>query len=158
MATSSPVSTLSEKSSDISKWFDELVSSIRVEEMQIVTGIAPKEKQDFWKPFLENNMLEIARKNRESSSMLIIPDLLANYFAGIKLRNIELKSLSFQLSDSKILVWTVVKDDDEATMDQLFLLEAEINAKYGNFGFHVSTTILEESDNCTVPSQFKSVI
>jgi hypothetical protein len=158
MAAITPVSTLTEKSADISKWFDELVSSIRVEEMQIVTGIAPKEKQDFWKPFLENNMLEIARKNRESSGMLIIPDLLANYFAGIKTRNIDLKSLSFQLSDSKILVWSVVKDDDEATMDQLFLLEAEINAKYGNFGFHVSTTILEESDNCTVPPQFNSVI
>jgi hypothetical protein len=34
------VSTLSEKSADISKWFDELVSSIRVQEMQIVTGNA----------------------------------------------------------------------------------------------------------------------
>ena len=74
-------------------------------------------------------MLEIARKNRESSGMLIIPDLLANYFGGIKTRNIELKSLSFQLSDSKILVWSVVKDDGEATMDQLFLFEAEVNAK-----------------------------
>jgi len=77
---------------------------------------------------------------------------LSNYFAGIKTRNIELKSLSFQLSDSKILVWSVVKDDDEATMNQLFLLEAEINAKYSNFGFHVSTTILEESDNCSATS------
>jgi hypothetical protein len=113
-------------------------------------------KQDFWKPFLENNMLEIARKNRESSGMLIISDLLANYFAGIKTRNIELKSLSFQLSDSKILVWSVVKDDDEATMDQLFLLEAEINAKYGEYGFHVSTTILEESDNCSATSSLLS--
>ena len=64
MTSMTPFTTLSEKSADISKWFDELVSSIRVEEMQIVDGIAPKEKQDFWKPFLENNMLEIAHKTR----------------------------------------------------------------------------------------------
>ena len=135
-----------QNSANFSKWFDELVSSIRVDEMQIITGVDPQEKQDFLKLFSENNFLDIVRKNSEGTGMLIILDLLANYFKGIKTRCIEFKLLSCQLSDSRILVYSVVKDDDEATMDQLFLLEAEVNAKYGNLGFHVSTTILEESD------------
>jgi hypothetical protein len=152
-----PTPTLS-ASTDISQWFDNFVASIRAEELQLVSGIAIQEKKDFWKPLLENNTLEIAARTREAGSMLIIPELVTDYINGFKLRDIKLFSLSLQLSDSNILVWAVVNDDDEATMDQLFLLEAEVNAKYSDYGLHISTTIMEKSDNCAIPSQFQPVI
>lgn len=151
-------STLSENSTDIAKWFDSFVASIRVEELQLVSGIANKEKHEFWKPFLENNSLEIGSRSRENGSRLIIPELVSDYLFGIKERKVDLNSLSLQLSDSKILVWAVVNDDDEQAMDQLFLQEAVVNAKYGDYGFHISTTIVEKTDNCATPSQFQSVI
>lgn len=154
--TLSPI--LSENSTDIAKWFDSFVASIRVEELQLVSGIANMEKREFWKPFLENNSLEIGSRSRENGSRLIIPELVSDYLYGIKQRKVDLNSLSLQLSDSKILVWAVVNDDDEQAMDQLFLQEAVVNAKYGDYGFHISTTIVEKTDNCAIPSQFQSVI
>jgi hypothetical protein len=90
--------------------------------------------------------------------MLIIPELVTDYINGFKLREIKLSSLSLQLSDLNILVWAVVNDDDEETKDQLFLLEAEVNAKYSDYGLYISTTIMEKSDNCAIPSQFHPVI
>jgi len=152
-----PSTNLAAKSADISQWFDDLVSTIRVEQIQLESGIAIKEKQDFWRPFLENNSLEIAVKSREMSSRLIIPELIGHYLSGLKERNVILNSLSLQLSDSKILVWAIVNDDDEKAMDQLFLQEAVVNAKYGDYGFHISTTVMEKSDGCATPPQFHSV-
>ncbi|MEI6143797.1 MAG: hypothetical protein WCP85_31245 [Mariniphaga sp.] len=149
---------LTENSTDISKWFDGFVAAIRADELQLVSGVADNKKREFWKPFLENNSLVIGARSRESGSMLIIPDLVADYLYKIRAQKIELVSLSLQLSDSKILVWAVVNDEDEQAMDQLFLQEAAINAKYGDYGFHISTTIVEKSDNCQTPSQFQPVM
>lgn len=146
---------LKDRNLDVSKWFDNFVASLRAEELQLVSGIANQEKKEFWKSVLENNNLELAYKSREMSSMMIIPDLLSHYILGLKKRNVALNSISLQLSDSKILVWAVVPNDDENAMNQLFLEEAVINAKYCDSGFHISTTIMEESDNCETPSQFQ---
>lgn len=153
-----PTLEISNKNIDISNWFDHFVASIRSEEIQLVSGIASQEKNDFWKPIFENNHFEIAKRNRETASMLLIPKLFTDYVNGIKSRSVNLISLSFQLSDSIILVWAVVNDDDEQSMDSLFLQEAEVNAKYSDHGFHISTTIMEKSDNCLIPSHFQKFI
>ena len=157
MNTTSPSITLSDKRTDISQWFDNLVNSIRLEELQLVSGVADKVKQDFWRPLLENNNLDIALRSREMSSRLIVPELISDYLIGLRERNINLISLSLQLSDSKLLVWVVVNDDDEASGDQLFLHEAMINSKYSYYGFHISTTIMEKSDDCSTPSQYHQI-
>ncbi len=149
-----PSPNTANKSADTTQWFDNLVTTIRSEQLQLESGIADKEKQAFWKPMMENNSLQIALTTREMSSRLIIPELIINYLNGLKTRVVDINSLSFQMSDSKILVWAIVNDDDEDSMDQLFLQEAEINAKFAEYGFHVSTTIMEKSDNCTTPPQF----
>jgi len=152
-----PSPNIADKNADITQWFDNLVASLRGEQLQLESGIADKEKQAFWKPMMENNSLQIAVTTREMSSRLIIPELIINYLNGLKKRTVDISSLSFQMSDSKILVWAIVNDDDEDSMDQLFLQEAEVNAKFAEYGFHVSTTIMEKSDNCTTPPQFHPV-
>lgn len=153
-----PAVDILNKNTDITQWFDHFVASILSDEIQLVSGIATEDKKDFWKPFIEDNHLEIAKRSRESASILLIPNLLTDYVNGLKRRKIELVSLLFQLSDSIILVWAVVSDDDEQSMDALFLQEAEVNAKYSDHGFHISTTIMEKSDNCPTPSHFQKFI
>jgi hypothetical protein len=150
-------SDIADKNATITQWFDNLVASIRGEQLQLESGIADREKQAFGNPIMENNSLQIALTSREMSSRLVIPQLIINYLNGLKKRTVEINSLSFQMSDSKILVWAVVNDDDEDSMDQLFLQEAEVNAKFAEYGFHVSTTIMEKSGNCATPPHFHSV-
>ena len=96
----SAISEITDRKEDISYWFDKLVSSIRTDELQLVTNIAPKDVKDFWKPFIEDNHLEIAKRSKESAFMLLIPDLLTDYIGGIKKREIDILSLSFQLRNN----------------------------------------------------------
>ena len=154
---------LASKSTDgnmnnISSWFDHFVASIRADELLLETGLADEDKRGFWKPLIEADMMEIGIRSREVGSKLIITKLLSNYITGITKRGVDLCSLSLQLSNSSILVWAVVNDDDEKSMNQLFLQEAETNATFSEYGFHISTTIMEKSDNYSVPNQFQPFI
>ncbi|MDP3431909.1 MAG: hypothetical protein Q8T04_02950 [Bacteroidota bacterium] len=153
-----PTLNVTGKDTETSKWFDTFVASIRVDEIKLKSGIASQEMKEFYKPLIENNFLEIAKNGRYAASVILIPFLITDYINGIKERDINLRSLSFQLSDSIILVWAVVNDDDEQAMDRLFLQEAEVNAKYKGHGFHISTTIMEVSDNCATPSHFQKYL
>jgi hypothetical protein len=67
-------------------------------------------------------------------------------------------SLALQLSESKLLVWAVIKDDDELCENQLFLAEAAVNSRFYQYGFHISTTLVEESDSCKIPNHFIEVV
>lgn len=66
--------------------------------------------------------------------------------------------LALGLSESKILVWSEIKDDDEETEDALLLIEAKINGKYRPFGFYVNSTIIEESDRISIPPHYQTII
>jgi hypothetical protein len=143
---------------NISSWFDNFVASIRADELLLETGLADEDKRSFWKAVIEDDMMEIGIRSREVGSKLIITKLLSNYITGINKRGIDLCSLSLQLSNSSILVWAIVNDDDDNSMDQLFLQEAETNAMFSDHGFHISTTIMEKSDNYSVPNQFQPVL
>jgi len=54
-----------------------------LEELQLVSGVADKVKQDFRRPLLENNNLDIALRSREMSSRLIVPELISDYLIGL---------------------------------------------------------------------------
>ena len=62
------------------------------------------------------------------------------------------------LSDSKILVWAVVDDNDEKTEDALIIAEAKVNGKYYEKGFYLNSTIIEKSDNLSVPPHYQKII
>ena len=59
------------------------------------------------------------------------------------------------LSDASVLVWAEIADDDELMEDQLRLAQAKINAQYSQYGFYLSSTIVEESDCMPIPSHYQ---
>ena len=48
-------------------------------------------------------------------------------------------------------------DDDTENEERLFKAEAVVNAKYYQYGFHLSLTIVEKSDEISVPPHFVTI-
>ena len=87
----------------------------------------------------------------------ILKNMLVDYFAEITKRKINTISIAFNYTNSGLLVWAVINDDDEKSEDNLLLSAAKINAKYNKYGFSVSSTILEKSDNYPIPEHYKTI-
>lgn len=101
---------------------------------------------------------EIYNAGRVQSSMYFVKRMLKEYFDSIKDYSSKPLKLALELSDAKILVWAEIADDDEAAEDALILSEAKANGKFGEYGFHISSTIVEKSDSLPIPSQYQLVI
>lgn len=139
------------------KWFDDLVSSIRVDQLQLETNTASAEKETFYNNFISGNHIENMAEMRSITSKTFIEELVFFYLKELKLRAVHLEKLAFVLSDAKVLVWAEINDNDDSNEDNLLLSEAKTNAHFSKYGFHVSSTIVEESDSLEVPPHYQKV-
>lgn len=151
------VKTPTETSNLFEGWFDEFVASIRADQIQLETFIATKEKKEFYDLMISGSQNEIMHLARNASSIQFIKNIIFEYIHELNVRQCKPTKLAFNLSDAKVLVWAEIEDNDENTEDNLLLAEAKVNADYYKFGFHISSTILENSDHYPVPSQYKPV-
>ncbi|MCX6282404.1 MAG: hypothetical protein NTU51_10615 [Bacteroidetes bacterium] len=140
------------------QWFDEFIAFLRSDQIQISAGIAPKEKLDFYNVMMSGDLNKILYASRSLTSVQFIKNILYEFSQELKQRNCKPLQLSVNYSDARVLVWAIVNDDDENTEDDLLMAEAKINAKYHQFGFHISSTILEASDNYPIPPQYRSIL
>jgi hypothetical protein len=141
------------------KWFNDLIDTIKSHQLMIESGVASKEIKSIYEPFINSDFDEIHKNARKMSSKYFIQKLVIEYINEVteRMQGSNPNKLALQLSDSQILVWSEIKDDDENAEDSLLLAEAKINAMFGDVGFHISSTILEESDNYPIPEQFSRV-
>lgn len=142
----------------VESWFDEFVGTIRAEQLQLQTSVASQEKKDFWSLMISGNQNEILHQGRTATSIHFIQSIILEFLRELNERGCKPLKLAFDLSDAKILVWAVINDDDELTEDKLLLSEAKVNAHYYKYGFHISSTILENSDHYPIPSHYKSAL
>jgi hypothetical protein len=153
-----PMQAQIKKESNLKKWFDDLVSTIRKDQLLIETGTASKEVRTMYEFLSKADQDELHENIRTTNSHYFIKKLVLDYIHEVKLRGKNPEKLALQLSESRILVWAEIKDDDEETEDALLLAEAKINSKYNHVGFNISSTILEKSDNFKIPEQFSSAL
>ncbi|WP_010664841.1 hypothetical protein [Marinilabilia salmonicolor] len=140
------------------QWFEELIASIKSDYLQLSTGIASQEKQRFYNHLMTEDSLELAKISRIQSARMIISELVTEFLSEIKNSPLKPIKLALKLSVSEILVWAVINDNDEETEDALLLAEARVNAKYYKMGFHVNTTVVENSDHFNTPPHYQPVI
>ena len=149
------------KTEDVSlnqdKWFEELIASIRVDQLQLDSGVASDSKKGFYQTMMEGNTLKLAQIGRETSTQQFVLNIVKDYFEEFKSRKIKPLHLGLELNDASILVWAEINDEDEQAERDLILAEAMINAKYSSYGFYISSTIVEKSDRLSVPSHYQKV-
>lgn len=138
-------------------WFERMLNSLQVDYLQLQTDTADEEKKRMYDIMINGKYSEMFSDMRRTSSQFFIEQLIKEYLNELKKRQVTPKQIAFDLSDAKVLVWTEINDSDENSEDGLILAEAKINAKYSKYGFHISSTIVENSDNISVPPHYSIV-
>lgn len=134
-------------------WFENLIDSIQRDQTELKTGLASKEKENFYSAFISGSEHKIIQQNRDSILQYYISRILFEYVNELNGQNISPTKLAFDYSDSKVLVWAEI--DSESVEDKLILTQAKINSKFSKEGFCVSTTIVEKEDGLNIPGHYK---
>ncbi|WP_460914577.1 hypothetical protein [Spirosoma areae] len=139
-------------------WFDNFMNHLRVDRMSLETNTATTEKQSFYQRMATANAADLALTSRTQSSQYFLGRLILDYVEELKQRLVEPRQLAMDFSDASVLVWAEIDDDDEVMEDQLRLAQAKINAQYSQYGFYLSSTIVETSDCLAIPSHYQSIL
>ncbi len=139
------------------QWFDDMVAGLRVDQFLMETKNLAKEKQQVYDAMFNKNYTEMHDYVRNMSSQYFIKNLIDTYLFSLAEYQRIPKKLGLELSNSKVLVWAEISSDDEETEDALILSAAKVNQEFSKFGFHISSTIVEEEDNLDLPSHYKEV-
>jgi len=86
--------------------------------------------------------------------MFFIKKMLYSFITFLKESDVKFSKMALDLSDSKILAWLELFDDDEKSEDNLIISEAKVNAEFEKYGFKISTTYVEESDKLNIPPHY----
>ena len=147
-----------EANEKIRNWFDSLVGNLLADQLSIETNTASEEKNSLYNVLINGEEFEVQNMVRVASSMHFIKHLILDYLNELKNKNKKPLKLALDFSDAKVLVWAEIKDNDEETEDALILAEAKVNAKYSDYGFHLTSTIVEKCDKLKVPPHYKKLI
>ena len=105
----------------------------------------------------ETNQWFVEMVSKKTSSAFFIKNLIDSYFIELGERRARPNRVALELSNSKVLVWAEIENDDELTEDALILSAAKVNYAFSTFGFHISSTIVEVADKLNVPKHYKEV-
>jgi hypothetical protein len=142
---------------NVQQWFDEMVTNLRYDQTLLEIDVLEENKKSIYNTLISGNQDMISHLGRQTSTAYFISKIVSDYFKELVKTKSKPKKIALELSDSKILVWAEVSEDDEVMEDGLILTEAKINAEYSKYGFHISSTIVEDCDGLPIPSHYKSV-
>ncbi len=138
-------------------WFNEILAQISADNFMLKAEIAAIQRMNQNNMMIHGSESDRAKIARTTNTMYYLKNLLFDYFQLLNQSEFQPIHLALDLSDSKVLVWAEIEDENHQAEDNLFLTEAKVNAKYGEFGFFISSTIVERSDLTTIPPHYVKV-
>jgi hypothetical protein len=141
----------------IKDWFDNIVATLRKDEVLYETGMLDQEAKEIYDAFLSGNEPDIAYMAHSQAKMYFLKNMFFAYLSELKRRNAIPLKLAFDISKSKLLVWAEIEDDNERMEDELILAEAKVHYKYYPYGYSISSTIVEKSDNLQIPPHYETI-
>gem|GEM_PF-952050 len=139
-------------------WFNEFVASIRSHQVQLESGIAPDHMKEFYNSVISGDLFHALKTTRGSTTEFFVKNIVRQFVDDYIAKKINAIVVALSHSDSEVRIWAVTDDNDYATENMLFDSEASINAKFHQYGFYFSVTIVEASDGIAVPSNFQIII
>ncbi len=140
-----------------SEWFGEIIHQIKTHQLQLETNTANKELEDFYNSLMNGEEIKILHKNRELSTIYFTKKIVELYVEELRKRKISINKLALSTSDERVLVWAQIPDDDFESEKQLILAQSAINAAFHEYGFHIESMIVEDSDGLEVPAQYFAI-
>jgi hypothetical protein len=139
-----------------SDWFDNFVATLRVHKMQLETYTASPEMREMYNVLFVGDTDNMALMSKNNAQRYFVSKMLVDYVGFINKKS-PLK-LAFDFNDSNVLVWAEISDDDDVMERSLIMAEAKINAKYHEFGFDMTTTLVETRDYLSIPNHYQIFI
>lgn len=141
----------------VRNWFESFIDELQIHLLTLETKTASKTRKEFYDTLIFGNELEVVALANDLAKITLVKNIVGDYLSELKDRKKFPKRLALNFSNSKVLVWAEIRNDDEATEDALILTEAKVNSKYNKYDFNVSSTIVEESDKLKIPDHYKAV-
>ncbi len=138
-------------------WFDSMVANLRYDQTLFENEILEGNKKKVYDAMISGDEDFIHNYARQTSSTFFITNMVEAYFKELIKTKAKPSKIALELSNSKILVWAEIVEDDELMEDALILAEAKINAFFSKYGFHISSTIVDDSDSLEVPEHYRNV-
>ncbi len=135
-------------------WFDELISTLRVHEVQLDTDTISPDLKKYYDVLISRNFDEMFRLNKAGSQEFFVKKIIVEYLRILGENKPE--KLAFDFNDSEVLVWAQIKDNDHKMESVLNTAEAKINAQFHTYGFDMESMIVENSDNLPIPNHYKT--
>jgi hypothetical protein len=139
-------------------WFEQLIHSIKADQLQLETGVADSDKSSFYHNVISGNYEGMFMQSRNGANQFFVDKIVRSFMKELSEKKIVPNKLAFALTPATILAWAEINDDDEATEDGILLAEAKVNSMAKEFDFCLDTMLLEKSDRLQVPSHYISVI
>jgi hypothetical protein len=139
----------------LNEWFNNMVATLRTHELMLQTDTATPQLKTMYDVFVNGSTNDIALQGKVNAQVHFVRSILIEYLSILD-KNLPSK-LAVYFNDSEVLVWAEISDDDHAMEKSLLVAEAKINAKYHPYGFDMETTIVEASDNLSVPNHYQSL-
>lgn len=147
--------------SEMEVWFDDVIAQIKTDKFLLQTDTATKEKVELYNDLYLNNTDKILDRMNVDYRMNYITKIVLEYIEELADRLRDSLSdikIAFDFSNNKLLVWAVIPVKNEEFYEKcLVLAEAKINAKFFDKGFCISSTIVSEEDNLSIPEQYKQL-
>lgn len=153
-----PAPSNEEKKYVRNEWFGAMLHNFTLDREHLNQEIASPETTQFYEKIIFGDPHEFMLDVREQTTKKLIEKLVVDYFNELKNEKVSPLKLYLDHNNSTLLVWAEIEDDDEGTEKGLLTAEAKANAKNYKYGFHISSTIIEKSDNFPVPPHYKNVL
>lgn len=142
----------------VDTWFGDIIDHIKVDHFLISNNAATKETKNFYDDLIHGDGSNLIINMRRDSTRFFITKIVNDYINELKSSGKFPVKLAMGLSDSKLLVWSEINDNDEETENALLIAEAKVNGKYYGDGFYINSTIIETSDNLPIPPHYQTIL
>jgi len=156
--TFQPQTSDTDYNSKIIDFIGDIMNHLEMDKMIFKENVATDEKQKLYETFVKGNPLDILQKLRVDTSKAFIGVAMKEYFKQLNVRSAQPIQLAVSSNDAKLLVWAEIKDDDEKTENALIMSEAFVNSIISKYGFYFVTTIVEQSDNTSIPPHYHTFL
>jgi CDP-diacylglycerol pyrophosphatase len=137
------------------EWFDNHISQLRVDQLKLDTNMADSKVKKAYNALMSDDFFKSAKFASDTIHQHIAKSIVGDFIYELFVsRKANIVNIAFDLSGHEVLVWAVVKDDDDDAETALYLSESITNAKYEKLNYNMSVTALEESDNIEIPTQY----
>ncbi|HCN37608.1 MAG TPA: hypothetical protein DIS94_07860 [Bacteroidetes bacterium] len=142
------------------EFFDKLIHSLKVDrdclDKKILNTNTTKTYQNLIAEN-ETDFIEILEKHTLKKEKSELAKIILNFLDLLSKKEVQLFKLGFDLSDSNILIWAILPNDNELNESNFISAVAKANAE-NESKFYLDAVWVEEEDNLEMPNNFKSII